>query len=402
MVFAWIVLHGSQAQAETPQLQFSQARMHFGTVAVGQSETQLVTLTNTGSTSASVSAISVDDSEFSVSSMNLPLALAAGQSVNLNVVFTPSATGWVGAEVTVSSNASNPNLKLVLGGTGAATDPLTAAPSSLSFGNVKVGSSTTLSVVVTNPKTWNQTLTAFTTTGSEFTVTGPSLPLTLAPGKTVTLTVTFSPTAAGTAGGSVFITAPGLNVPFTGTGTTIGQLSLTPASLSFGNVNLGSSTTETSTLTATGGNVTVSSGTSSNSQFTISGTSFPLTISAGQSAAVSVVFTPTQTGTDSATLKFLSNASDSQDSESLSGVGVAPQYSVNLSWTASTSTVAGYNVYRGTTAGSYSKINSTLDPNTAYTDSTVAANTTYYYAATSVTSSGEESGYSKAIEVTIP
>ena len=54
--------------------------------------------------------------------------------------------------------------------------------------------------------------------------------------------------------------------------------------------------------------------------------------------------------------------------------------------------MAGYNVYRSTTpTGTYAKINSTLDPNTAYTDTTVVAGQTYYYAATSVSSGGQES-----------
>jgi fibronectin type 3 domain-containing protein len=75
---------------------------------------------------------------------------------------------------------------------------------------------------------------------------------------------------------------------------------------------------------------------------------------------------------------------------------------VTLSWTASTSPVSGYNVYRGTTSGVYTKINSALDPSTSYTDNTVASGTTYYYAATAVNSSGQESGYSSPIQVSVP
>jgi fibronectin type 3 domain-containing protein len=67
---------------------------------------------------------------------------------------------------------------------------------------------------------------------------------------------------------------------------------------------------------------------------------------------------------------------------------------VSIWWNPS-SDVAGYNVYRSTSSsGSYSKINSALDANTAYTDSTVTSGNTYYYAATSVNSSGQESSLS--------
>lgn len=97
-----------------------------------------------------------------------------------------------------------------------------------------------------------------------------------------------------------------------------------------------------------------------------------------------------------------SNASDTKLTEAVAGTGVAPQYSVSLSWNDSTSPVSGYNIYRGTTAGSYSRLNSSVDQNTSYIDNTVSSGTTYYYAATSVSPSGQESGYSSPLKVIIP
>ncbi|MGA2357117.1 MAG: hypothetical protein ABSG02_21695, partial [Terriglobales bacterium] len=85
------------------------------------------------------------------------------------------------------------------------------------------------------------------------------------------------------------------------------------------------------------------------------------------------------------------------------GTGTAPtQHTVDLSWTASADAV-GYNIYRGTTSGGpYTMINSSLDSNTAYTDSTVVSGTTYYYVATAVNSGSEESGYSNQATAVIP
>lgn len=69
---------------------------------------------------------------------------------------------------------------------------------------------------------------------------------------------------------------------------------------------------------------------------------------------------------------------------------------VVLNWTASTSpSVAGYNVYRSLTSGSgYAKLNSALINGTTYTDATSQPGQTYYYVATAVDSSGNESSYS--------
>jgi len=391
-----------EAQAMTPQLQYSPDRLRFGEVAIGQSESQLITLTNTGTTSVTISAMSSNDSNFSPSGLSLPFNLAAGQSVAVNVIFAPTALGLVDGEVTFTSNASNPHVTFGVVGTGVTSEALTAEPSSLAFGQQAVGSSATLSVTLSNGTASNITLTALQTVGSSFSVQGPSFPLVLTPKQGIVLSVTFAPQATGVTSGSVFIYGPRLNIPLTGTGTAVGQINSTPTSLSFGNVNVGTTTTQGLTLSAVGGSVTISSATSSNSQFALSGASLPLTIGAGQSVSLNVAFSPTQSGQASGTLAFASNASNSQTVDSLTGTGVATQYSVNLSWSPSTSGVVGYNVYRGTSVGSYYRINSTLDANTYYTDNTVASGATYYYAATSVNSSGQESGYSTPIQVQIP
>jgi fibronectin type 3 domain-containing protein len=75
---------------------------------------------------------------------------------------------------------------------------------------------------------------------------------------------------------------------------------------------------------------------------------------------------------------------------------------VTLSWSASTSSVTGYNIYRGTAPGSYTKLNPSVDASTTYTDNTVVPGTTYYYAATSVSTSGQESGFSSPLQVAVP
>jgi uncharacterized repeat protein (TIGR03803 family) len=83
---------------------------------------------------------------------------------------------------------------------------------------------------------------------------------------------------------------------------------------------------------------------------------------------------------------------------------LAAAHSVGLSWDPSTSkNIIGYNVYRGPTAnGPFTKINSQLDPNTSYTDTTVQSGQTYFYAATAVDNQNVESDYSNLGEAIIP
>ena len=83
---------------------------------------------------------------------------------------------------------------------------------------------------------------------------------------------------------------------------------------------------------------------------------------------------------------------------------LAAAHTVNLSWDASTSpNIVGYNIYRGANAnGPYTKINSSLDPNTNYSDTTVQSGETYYYVTTAVDNQGVESAYSNQSEAMIP
>jgi len=86
------------------------------------------------------------------------------------------------------------------------------------------------------------------------------------------------------------------------------------------------------------------------------------------------------------------------------GTGTTASHSVTLSWLASTSPgVAGYNVYRGTSnGGPYTKLTSSLVAGLGYTDSSVVAGQTYYYVATAVDSSNNESSYSSAAQAVVP
>jgi Abnormal spindle-like microcephaly-assoc'd, ASPM-SPD-2-Hydin len=402
-LLAFAILVPMCSAASAPQLVCTPASVRFGTVATGKSETQFVVLTNTGSSSVKVAAITPHGSEFSVSALKLPLTLAAGQSVTLNIAFAPTNNGGSGGKLTFTSNASNPSLVLGMGGTGVSSNSMSAKPASLSFGSVAVGKSVTLPVVLTNTRSWNETLTALQTVGSGLTVSGPGMPMSVPAGQSVTVNVTFTPQSTAVVGGGLFVSGPTLNIPVLGSGaaSTVGQLSVGPSSLAFGSVMIGEATTQPATLTATGGAVTISSASSSSGQFSLPGATFPLVVPSGQSVQVNVQFSPQSAGQFSGTLSLLSNASNSQATEALAGTGTVPQ--VGLSWSPSTSQVSGYNVYRRLApSGTYAKVNASIDVTTSFVDIGVSAGMTYDYATTAVNSSGQESAYSNQVEIQIP
>jgi Abnormal spindle-like microcephaly-assoc'd, ASPM-SPD-2-Hydin len=392
-------------QTIAQQLSCSPSSLVFGVVPIGQTEKQTVVLTNGLQSSVTVSALNLNTTEFSVSKLGLPVSLSPGHSVALTVAFSPSASGWTSGKAVFTSNASNPTLQLALRGTGVTADAVTASPSTASFGNIAVGAKSTLPIVLTNTRHGSVTVSALQTNGSEFSASSPALPVTLHGGQSMTLKVTFAPRAAGISGGSVYIAGPALAIPLTGTGTTntVGQLSLNPSILNFGNVSVGTTQTQTLTLGASGSAVTVSSDATTSSQFVLEGASLPFTIPSGKTTSFNVAFTPKTSGSASGSLTFTSNASNSQALESLTGAGEVTLHKVELLWNASPN-VAGYNVYRsGAANGTFTKINPTMDANTAYTDTNVVSSQTYYYEATSVNSAGEESTRSTPpVPATIP
>ncbi len=96
----------------------------------------------------------------------------------------------------------------------AGTVLLDAAASTLSFGNIGVGSSGTHSLVLTNAGTSDVTISQVLIAGAGFNVTGAN-GIILTPGQSTTLTSTFAPSASGAATGKLTISSNATNSPAT-------------------------------------------------------------------------------------------------------------------------------------------------------------------------------------------
>jgi hypothetical protein len=184
------------------------------------------------------------------------------------------------------------------------------------------------------------------------------------------------------------------------------ELSVIPASLNFGDIPTLSSGRQSVTLTNSGNSdISITQVVISGAGFSATGLTPNETLKPGQSASLIVSFAPTAAGDADGNLVIESNAIDSPTQVLLSGSGL--QYglhSVTLTWTATTSIVAGYNIYRGTTEGGpYTLIlNSALVPATTFRDTDVVAGHTYYYVVSAVGPGGDESVYSNQASATIP
>ena len=215
------------------------------------SGTQSVTLTNSGDATLNISSVSVTGnfSQFN----NCGTTLAAGASCTLNIAFTPTATGTRIGMLTIADDALNGSPQTAsLTGAGAASIA-GLAPSSLTFANQIVGTTSgTQSVTLTNSGNATLNISSISITGN-FSQSN-NCGATLAAGASCTLNVAFTPTATGTRTGTLTIADNASNgspqtASLSGTGLDF-SLNVSPSSVT---VSAGNSARYTATVSALGG-----------------------------------------------------------------------------------------------------------------------------------------------------
>jgi hypothetical protein len=285
----------------------------------------VVTLSNGQSVALSISGVSfsgADSGDFGEVN-NCPPTLAAGEICTINVTFSPLAAGARTATLNVTDSAGNSPQTISLTGTGVV--PVILSPTSLAFGTVALGgSSTAPPVTLTNNQIVPLTNIGVAATApfSQTNTCGTSL----AAGAKCQITVTFSPTTVGLVTGAVTISDSAVGSPqsIAAKGTGAAPVVLTPASLSFGTVALGTPSTKTITLTNhQKTTLTVSAlgivGTDSG-DFSQTNNCVPSVAAAG-TCTINVTFTPSAKGTRVATLTITDSAVTSPQSAKLTGTG---------------------------------------------------------------------------------
>jgi hypothetical protein len=104
--------------ASATELTVSPTSENFGTVTVGNSVSETITLTNESSSNIKVSNVPVWGTGFSIKGITTPLILSAHQVFTFQVVYTPpSGTASTGGMIVISDAADSPQ-RLTLSGTG--------------------------------------------------------------------------------------------------------------------------------------------------------------------------------------------------------------------------------------------------------------------------------------------
>jgi hypothetical protein len=306
------------------------------------------------------------------------------------------------------------------GSTQKAVPGLSVSSNSLNFQTVAVGQAVSKTFTISNSGTAPVQISAMSVSNKEFALTGPSLPRTILPANSVSYSLTFAPTTSGLASANVDVSTDSVAnarlIALAGKGASaFANLAITPSSVSFGKLPLKSTTTQVVTLQNTGdSNLSLQGVTLSGTGFGYSDLSPGFALAPNQTITFKVWFAPKVAGPASATLTFLSSNLSSPETLSMSGDAISSsgptstppstgQHTVDLNWGASSSQVIGYRVYRSEISGGpYNPLNGTTINAMSYSDSSVAANTTYYYVVAAVNAAGTESSYSNQATAVVP
>jgi hypothetical protein len=308
---------------QQPVATLSPSTINFGNNNVGtSSQAQTLTLTNTAGLSLAITSIKASG-PFSQSN-NCPNSLTSNASCTVSVTFTPMMPGAASGSVTISDDASNSPQMASLSGNGISPSASVSA-ASLTFGSTVIGTTTAAqAVTLSNGPGPSLSITSITATGP-FSQTN-NCPTSLNTNASCAINVTFTPTTAGAASGSISVADNASNSPqvvsLSGTGTAP-PVTLSPASLNFPNTVVGTnSAVQILTLTNTlGASITITSITAvgpfsqtNNCSASLGSNAFCL---------IYVTFSPVSLGPASGSINVVDSASNSPQTTSLSGAGTS-------------------------------------------------------------------------------
>jgi Abnormal spindle-like microcephaly-assoc'd, ASPM-SPD-2-Hydin len=338
-----VALSGTGVAAPAAALGLSANSVAFGDQLIGAtSVAKSITVSNTGTAALTLNSLSVvgaNASDFQLAgSCTVGANMVPASSCTLNVTFKPGATGSRAAPISIASSVAGSPHSVSLTGTGVAAGvpAVSLAPTSISFGNLVIG-------VAGSPQPVTLTNSGSATLGiSNISVTGPgfahssSCGASLAPAATCTINIVFTPIAAGAATGNLTVATNASGsphaIPLAGTGVSqpaaltstrfkgdelefkAQRLNTSSAPRSVVLMNTGDQPLGISSLKITGVNA---------GDFAlVSNCPIGGVLGAKANCTITVIFTPTLTGSRKAQITLISNAKG-QPTVQIKGVGVA-------------------------------------------------------------------------------
>jgi len=224
----------------------------FGSVIVGNAPQQTVVIT--ANQALTINAVTLSSTEFSVGTPD-KTTLAAGETAVVKVTFKPLTSGLKAATLVVDTDQGSASASTV-GRALAKTAELQVDPKAVSFGGTTINGTLDANLVISNTGATALVLQGFVVPASPFSaVQLPTAGTTIAPDKSLSLALKFSPLAKAMYTDSITLktSAGNLAVPLSGICADPGNLVISPQKLAFGRVALGATRRAVFNLENTGG-----------------------------------------------------------------------------------------------------------------------------------------------------
>src|SRR5262249_18914589 len=191
-----------------------------------------------------------------------------------------------------------------------ASGTLSVSTTYVNFGSVTVGQQGKESVTLKNTGSSSVTISSVTSSSGSFWYSGASTPATLPAGYSVTVTMTFTPKAAGATTGTLTVNNNASNNKMTVnaagtrvTTTSSGGISANPPPAEFWGLAVGVTDSETIQLKNTGSsNISLAAAAISGTGFSVTTSSLPTTLAAGKTATVSIAYKPSAAASNTGSL----------------------------------------------------------------------------------------------------
>jgi hypothetical protein len=306
----------------------------FPSIVLGTYNNQYLGLQNTGTVTVGVTGVTLsgaDASDFTV--YNSCQSISAGSACSLYIAFVPAAAGLRAATLTITDNATGSPQKVALTGVGQASNSSLSVPQDLAFPAVTVGSYLSESFPIYNTGNTTILFTSVAVTGTnatDFQLLGSCPQITAGAG--CTIYVVFIPTAAGTRVATLQFTDDATGSPQSVTLTGIGQAktasaALTPSALTFSATTVGTESggqyvyvSNTGALAVTVSKIGIGGTNPADFQIVYNNCA-GVTLNQNQYCYAEVAFTPTATGSRSATVTATDNGVGGSQSATLTGTG---------------------------------------------------------------------------------
>ena len=199
---------GTGQNGPASPFKFTPANLSFGNVALGTSSSETVTIKNNSGAAVTISSVTGSGPYTVTPSGSNPCGgnLNANSTCTVTATFSPLVTGTLIGGVTVSSTASVSTQ--VQNATGTGVLDVTLSPTSISFGTITVGSTSSVQVVtVTNNESTVIPISSAVASGDFISTSGGGIPCgaSVPANSTCTLGVEFSPTVAGAISGELTV-----------------------------------------------------------------------------------------------------------------------------------------------------------------------------------------------------